>query len=179
VKRKAKGKQTTVVYERERSLERVRQPSNLRELHRHQDIHEGAIKSLEDFQHKAVIVAAKLEKRGSLSRDLARQLRWLTKRLQKSMDAGTPRMDLYLALGAGLAFGAAQTELRDLAPPENRGRKIETPEHYHAAVRELESSGVKPTSERIAGCLNVTPEAVRKWRKRHLAREERTAPAKG
>ena len=125
------------------------------------------------FFGKAEAAAAELFQRGPLIKneaevdDLAtpmqidaKRLRWFAKRLQRSLDAGTERWDLYMALASGMAMVNAWQHLDELAPPDKRARKI-TPKRCFEAIREFQPNGKKVTQENIAREFRVYPQKLR------------------
>ncbi len=180
-------------YRREGTLERIEiptdreVPSNLHPARQHID--RRSLNGLNDFFEKAEAAAAELYQRGPLIKidgeidNLgtlfqmdAKRLRWLIKRLRKSIDAGTPRMDLYMALGAGMALVTAWQHLDGLAPPDKRWR-ITTKRHFDT-INELQQSGKKTTQQNIADQLGVSPQKLRAWMKKNLVDVQHTSAVK-
>lgn len=180
---KRKREEGATRYRREGTLERIEIPTDREvpsKLHllKHR-IDRRSLNGLNDFFEKAEAAAAELHQRGPLIKsdgeidDLgtlfqmdAKRLRWLIKRLRKSIDAGTPRMDLYMALGAGMALVTAWQHLDGLAPPDKRWRI--TTKLYFDTITELQQSGKKITQQNIADQLDVSPQKLRAWIRKHL-----------
>jgi hypothetical protein len=146
-------------------LERVTQrPTGGRDL----DVWREAISGLDDFVAKLDRTAADMDTRGPLAADLARRLRWHSRRLRRKIADGAPRLDLLVAIAAGLDYANARHEIDDDA--RRRRGAILSRARYFEAVRGIERRGERPTFERIAEHVGVTVPALRKWRKKNLER---------
>ena len=146
-------------------LERVTQrPTGGRDL----DVWREAISGLDDFLAKLDRTAADMDTRGPLAADLARRLRWHSRRLRRKVTDGAPRLDLLLAIGAGLDYANARREIDD--DTCRRRGAILSRARYFAAVRKIERRGERPTFERIAEDVGVSVPALRKFRKANLER---------
>jgi len=153
---------------REGTLERLERvdarPTRGRDL----DVWRDAISGLDDFVAKLDRAAAEMETRGPLAFDLARRLRWHSRRLRRKIADGAPRLDLLVAIAAGLDYANARHEIADDA--RRRPDAIITRARYFAVVREIERGEQRATLERIAERLGVSVPALRKFRNANLER---------